>query len=70
MLPCPDVKLASKFCIEGPCYYKLKEGMDVSDEWLTEHAVSNIACVFPSDVAIVLALPLLWAVFDDNFKHM
>eukprot|EP00957_Ditylum_brightwellii_P180351 13739266-Ditylum_brightwellii.AAC.1 len=70
MLPWPDVKVTSKLCIEGPCCYKLKEGMDVSDEWLIEHVVPNIACVFPSDVALVLVLPPLWAVFDDDFKHM
>eukprot|EP00957_Ditylum_brightwellii_P166619 12683102-Ditylum_brightwellii.AAC.1 len=44
--------------------------MDVSGEWIIERVVPNIACVFLSDVALVLALPLLWVVFDDDFKHM
>ena len=31
MLPWPDVKVASKLCIGGPCHYNLKEGIGVSD---------------------------------------
>eukprot|EP00957_Ditylum_brightwellii_P118348 9026176-Ditylum_brightwellii.AAC.1 len=26
----------------GPCCYKLKESMDISDKWLLEHIVPNI----------------------------
>eukprot|EP00957_Ditylum_brightwellii_P120726 9208391-Ditylum_brightwellii.AAC.1 len=50
MLSWPDVIVASKLCIGGPCCYKLKEGMDISDEWLIEYVVPNIAGVFPSDI--------------------
>eukprot|EP00957_Ditylum_brightwellii_P191406 14572747-Ditylum_brightwellii.AAC.1 len=44
--------------------------MDILNEWLLEHVVPNVDCCFPLDFALVLALLLLWAVFDDDLKHM
>jgi hypothetical protein len=63
-LPWPDAKVASKLCIGGPCKYVLKEGSGLCDDWILEHVVPNIRQCFEKEVAIVMALPLLWAVYD------
>jgi hypothetical protein len=65
-LPWPDAKVASKLCIGGPIKYVLKEGSGLCDDWLFEHVVPNILKCFEKEVAIVLALPLLWAVSEDE----
>eukprot|EP00957_Ditylum_brightwellii_P160263 12201021-Ditylum_brightwellii.AAC.1 len=65
-LPWPDVKVASQLCIGRPCKYVLQDGADLSDEWLLEHVVPNIASTFSSAVSLVFALPIFWAVFGDD----
>eukprot|EP00957_Ditylum_brightwellii_P169609 12909855-Ditylum_brightwellii.AAC.1 len=66
MLPWPDVKVASRFCVGGPYKYALQDGADLSDEWLVEHVIPNIASMFSSAVSIAFALPILWAIFDED----
>jgi hypothetical protein len=65
-LPWPDAKVASKLCIGGPCKYVLKDGSGLCNDWLCEHVAPNILQCFERDIAIVLALPLLWAVCNDE----
>eukprot|EP00957_Ditylum_brightwellii_P142545 10860206-Ditylum_brightwellii.AAC.1 len=50
----------------GPCKYVLQDGADLSDEWLLEHIIPNIASTFSSAVSLVFALPILWDIFDDD----
>jgi hypothetical protein len=66
ILPWPDVKVASKLCIGGPCKYVLKEGSGLSNNWLVMHVAPNIAQVYGEEVAAILGKALLWAIFDDE----
>jgi hypothetical protein len=61
----PDLKVASKLCIGGPCKYALKEGSGLSDDWLVQNVTPNIADVYGAEVAAILAKPLMWALFED-----
>jgi hypothetical protein len=67
-LPYPDAKVAAALCVGGPCKYVLKEGSGVTEHWLRQHVVPNIlrAQRFQEQVVLVLALPILWACFDDE----
>eukprot|EP00957_Ditylum_brightwellii_P063997 4854643-Ditylum_brightwellii.AAC.1 len=66
MLPWPDVKVASKLCVGGPCKYALKEKAEILDSWLLEQVMTSIAGVFDQQTALVLSFLLLWAVYDDG----
>lgn len=61
----PDVKVATKLCIGGPCKYVLKEGSHLSNQWLVQNVTPGIASVYGADVAALLAKPLVWALFED-----
>ena len=68
LLPWLDAKVASKLCIGGgPCKYVLKDGgSSLCDDWLLDNVVLNILQCFEKEVALVLSLPLLWAVFYND----
>lgn len=69
-LPYPDAKVAAALCVGGPCRYALKQGSGVTDDWLRQYVVPNILpsqCI-QERVALVLALPILWAAFDDEME--
>ena len=42
-----DAKVAGILCVGGPCAYRLRDGVDLSNEWLFEHVVPNIRRRFP-----------------------
>ena len=67
-LPYPDAKVAAALCIGGACKYVLKESCGVTDEWLLETVAPNILLQFPREVALTLARPLLWAVFEPHLQ--
>lgn len=69
-LPFPDAKVAAVLCIGGPCKYTLKKGSGVTEDWLCQHVVPNIlqSKRFHRQVAVVLALPILWACFDEEME--
>ena len=65
-LPYQDAKVASKLCIGGPVKYAVRDGSNVTDDWLIQYVVPNIVQHFPMHFAVMLALPLLWACYDDE----
>ena len=67
-LPYPDAKVAAALCIGGACKYVIKESNGVSDSWLLQYVVPNICTEYARDVALVLAPPLLWAVFEPTLQ--
>ena len=69
-LPYPDAKVASVLCIGGPVKYILKNGSGVSNLWLTQNVVPHIFASerIQGNVALVLALPILWACFDSTVE--
>jgi hypothetical protein len=48
----------------------LKQGSGVTDNWLRQYVVPNIlrAQYIQEQIALVLALPILWAAFDDEME--
>jgi len=67
-LPYPDANVAAALCIGGACKYVLKESCGVTDDWLLETVAPNILLQFPREVALTLARPLLWAVFEPHLQ--
>ena len=60
--------MAAALCIGGACKYVLKESCGVTDDWLLETVAPNILLQFPREVALTLARPLLWAVFEPHLQ--
>lgn len=54
-LPWPDIKAASVLCMGGICKYKLKAGVNISDNWLANHVCPGIQSCFGPRVADILA---------------
>eukprot|EP00957_Ditylum_brightwellii_P004489 341119-Ditylum_brightwellii.AAC.1 len=52
--------------MDGHYKYALQDGADLLDEWLLEHVIPNIVTMLISVLSLVLALPILWAFYDDN----
>ena len=63
-----DAKVAGMLCVGGPCSYRLRDGVDLSNEWLFEKVVPNIRRRFPGDGSLCrcLALALLHAALDHD----
>ncbi len=71
--PFIDAKVAAALCIGGAVKYKLVEGGNINNEWLLQHVVPNLLTIYPtnkSNVAIILALPLLWACLDPEASSL
>ena len=60
-----DGKVAAALCGGGPCKYVLKGGSGVTEDFLLQHVVPNIASLYPRKVALVLSKPLLWIAMTD-----
>jgi hypothetical protein len=61
-----DAKVAGVLCVGGPIKYKMKEGVNLTDEWLFNNVVPNIRRRYPNDSRLckVLATALLFAAMD------
>lgn len=70
-LPFPDAKVAAALCVGGPCKYELVEGSGVTEAWLRVAVVPNIIAKdgITDRVALVLALPLLWAAMSPEMEN-
>jgi len=62
----PDAEVAGVLCHGGPCEYAIKEGVNISKEWIVEHVTPNISRVFGNGVAFILGKALLWAIFANS----
>ena len=60
VLPWPDIKAASSLCFGGICKHKLKDSVNISDEWLAHHICPGIQQCFGLSV-VTHAKPLLCA---------
>jgi hypothetical protein len=66
-LPYPDAKVAGFLCAGGPCSYCIKSGSRVSEEWILQHVVPNIASsTYGTSLAKILGKALLWTIFSAN----
>ena len=68
--PYPDALVSGKLCgICGACMYalrKLQQANQVSSQFLLDHIAPQVSKRLGDDMALVLALPLLWAAFEDK----
>lgn len=65
-LPYPDTKAAGMLCVGGPCSYRVKPDLGVTDAWILTHVVPNITQVYGDALAKVLGRALLWCIFSEN----
>ena len=64
--PYPDARVAGVLCgVRGPCMYKAKAGTNVPLAFL-ELITPHSCTVFGPAIAHVLALPLLWAAYEQT----
>mmetsp|Transcript_36970 Transcript_36970/g.89819 ORF Transcript_36970/g.89819 Transcript_36970/m.89819 type:complete len:692 (-) Transcript_36970:70-2145(-) len=63
-----DGKVAAALCHGGPVKYELKEGVELSTEWLYQNVIPKIRAKFRRDNRLcrVLALTLLYACMQDD----
>ncbi len=67
LLSYPDANTAAKLCHDGPCSYRIKAGSAVTDSWILENVVPNIAASsYGHRVALVLGKALLWVCFSHS----
>ena len=61
-----DAKVAGVLCVGGPIKYKLKAGVNLTDDWLFDNVVPNIRRRYPNDSRLcrVLATALLYGALD------
>ena len=70
-LPYPDALIAGKLCgPAGPCRYALRklpgQDNDITNNFLWTHVAPEAKSRLGEEIALVLALPLLWAAFEDE----
>ena len=70
-LPYPDALIAGKLCgPAGPCWYALRklpgQGNNITNNFLWTNVAPKAKSRLGEETALVLALPLLWAAFEDE----
>ena len=63
-LPFIDANVAASLCPGGPAKYVVKEGSNVTDNWLVTDFVPHIAAKLGNRVAVVLGKALLWCLME------
>jgi hypothetical protein len=63
-----DAKVAGLLCVGGPIKYKLKQNVNLTDDWLFDNVVPNMRCRFPNDswLCHVLATALLFGAWTNR----
>ena len=69
-IPYPDAKVASILCVGGAIKYMVREGSNISSDFILTHVCSNIKTVFPREVSLVLGTALLWAIYNDSISQI
>ena len=54
--PYPDAKVAAVLCVGGAVKYVVREGSQVSSEFILTHISTNVAKIFPREAALVLGI--------------
>ena len=63
-IPYADVHVADCLCKGGAITYQVKKEANISDKWILEFVVPNIARKYSKKVALVLGHALLWRCMD------
>ena len=69
-LPYPDAKVCAALCRGGPIHYAVKANSGISDDWILQYVVPNIAHEFDRAIALVLGRALLWRIFDPDESNV
>jgi hypothetical protein len=69
-LPYPDAKVAGLLCVGGACSYRIKEGANITDDWIRSHVVPRISSVYDADLAVILGKAILWLCFSEYNMHV
>ena len=63
-LPYVDAKVAGMLCPGGACSYSIRESSPVTEDWILENVVPNIAASsYGRTLAKLLGKALLWTIF-------
>ena len=65
----PDINCASLLCLNGAINYVLKQGAGLTDNWLAHSIAPAITSCFGEKIGAILAKPLLWAAFDQQWQE-
>ena len=68
--PHPDAKVAAVLCVGGVIKYVVREGSQVSSEFILNNISANIAEIFPREAAFVLGTALLWTYHDEESSQL
>ena len=68
-IPYTDAKVTADIFKGVPTKYAPKGGSILSDYWILENTVPNIGKFCGKEVALILALPLLWSILHETKSH-
>ena len=57
----PDIACASKLCKGGFIIYKAKDGLGLTDDWISRYIAFATTAAFDKGVGTILGCALLWA---------
>ena len=65
-----NTKVEGVLCVGGPIKYKLLPDSGVTTDWLKTNMIHGIVSFNNNEaLALVLALPLIWASLDETEQH-
>ena len=67
-IPYVDAKVAAALCKGGPIVFMQKEESGITDQWILDYVVPNMAHHLPCQACVVLGRALLWKIFHVSGK--
>ncbi|KAL7525427.1 hypothetical protein ACHAXR_000999, partial [Thalassiosira sp. AJA248-18] len=69
-IPYVDAKVAAALCKGGPVVYSQKTESGITDQWILDYVVPNMAHHLPRQACIVLGRALLWKIFHHSGESL
>ena len=69
-IPYVDAKVAAALCKGGPIFYMQKEGSGITNQWILDYVVPNMAHHLPRQACVVLGRALLWKIFHVSGEQL
>ena len=66
----PNAKVAEALCKNGAISYEVKRESKVTEAWILEHVVPNIAKSYSKVMSVVLGNALLWRIMDPEQSYI
>ena len=64
------IQVAAVLCGRGAVKYVVREGAQVSSEFILTNIYANITKIIPREAALFLGTALLWAYYDDETSQI